>query len=104
MQRSEQIRASLQHFKPTSGATLTLAQVGQMNLALVTNWATFYTDVEFCGCEQVIHLPVIDLSQVALKQGMVVFQANKGMTGVILWTRGIAEPLFERERIIKPMW
>eukprot|EP01032_Pedospumella_encystans_P029367 gene29367-33164_t len=103
MQRPEQIRASLQHFKPTSGVTPTLAQVGRMNLALVTNWATFYTDVEFCGCEQVIHLPVIDLSKVALKQGMVVFKANQGVTGVILWTRGIADSLFERERIIKPM-
>jgi len=103
MQQPEQIRASLQHFKPTSGATPTLTKVGRMNLALVTNWATFYTDVEFRGCEQVIHLPVIDLSQVALRQGMVVFQANKGVTGVILWTRGMSESLFEQERIIKPM-
>ena len=103
MQRPEQIRASLQHFKPTSGVSPTLAQVGRMNLALVTNWATFYADVEFRGCEQVIHLPVIDLSKVALKQGMVVFQVNKGVTGVILWTRGIPDSLFEREKMIQPM-
>jgi hypothetical protein len=96
------IRASLAKFKCPYGSKLSLSQIATLNLALVTNWASFYSDVQFSGTEQLVHLPVIDVGTSALRQCMVLFQARKGVTGVILWTRGIPQKRFDAEAMLEP--
>lgn len=103
MQKPESVRESIVDFRPTSGAIPTIPVIAGMNIALITNWATFYTDVEYPQCKQVIHLPVIDVSDAVLRQCLVIFQANTGTLGVILWTRGIEQSQFDKERILRPL-
>jgi hypothetical protein len=95
------IRESLPIFKCPTGSTPSLSQIAALNLALVTNWASFYCAVEYAGCSQTMHLPVIDVSGVVLRQCLVIFQARRGQLGVILWTRGIPQERFEAEAILE---
>ena len=126
MYKPATIRGSLETFKCPTGQTYSLKQIAQLDLALVTNWASFYSDVQFgqdlkipnhlqeseqasqygtgegAGeCRQVLHLPVIDVSDVVLRHCLVVFQARSDLTGVILWTRGIPQQRFDREAILR---
>jgi hypothetical protein len=64
-----------------------LAQVFELNLSAVTNWAAFFSEVDLPGCRTVSHLPLFDMPSMPIRNGAVVFQANQEKVGLLLWVR-----------------
>jgi hypothetical protein len=109
MTRPEYVRMSLEKFRPVvshnKGSTRSVPQLLDMNVGLVTNWASFYSEVAFPGCQQALHLPVIDLrSGTPLRHCMVIFQATKTKTAVVLWnSHNVTLPALQQQEILQAM-
>ena len=100
MQSPALIRRSLENFRSVSNATPSPLTIAQLNVTLVTNWATFYSEVCFDHCQQVNHFPIIQVNGSGLRNCMVIYQASADKTGVILWTRGLTQEAFDAEKIL----
>jgi hypothetical protein len=71
---------------PQSEVASAVQLVG-MNLSIVTNWTAFYRDVQLPGCALRVHLPVFEMGALPLRNCLVLFQATKEKTGMLLWMR-----------------
>jgi hypothetical protein len=76
------------------------AQLLGLNLSIVTNWTSFYRDVQLPGCTQRLHLPVFEMGALPLRNCLVLFQATKEKTGMLLWLRPHLLDSLDDERLV----
>jgi len=70
-------------------------------LGLVTNWSTFYQDVELPGCKHVFHLPVMK-SPPSSGGGLVIFRATKEQLGLyVMINRSMNKAKLHTEAMVK---
>lgn len=66
--------------------------------SVITNWATFASDLELPGCEQRLHMPCMDLSMAACELA-IVFRATRTETGVLMLARKVREEQLESSSV-----
>eukprot|EP01037_Dinobryon_pediforme_P017251 gene17251-17441_t len=84
-------------YQPADYASPTLIRKSlqdKSNIALTTNWSTFYLDLELQDCEQIIHFPIIGRAGGnPISDGMIIFRPNKGKLAVFVATRSCSDAL-----------
>ena len=74
--------------------------LGDLRIALTTNWSTFYLDLELQDCEQIIHFPIIGRAGGnPISDGMIIFRPNKGKLAVFVATRSCSDALMRSQKI-----
>ena len=62
--------------------------------ATITNWATFAQVLEVPGCEQQLHLPIFNLSEVPCEMAFI-FRATSKDMGVLMLSRKLRDDKLE---------
>jgi hypothetical protein len=65
-------------------------------VAIVTNWATFYKPLPFLGCEQSLHIPALDLSAVPIADLGVVFMAMPDKVAMLSCSRSLDDDAWKQ--------
>mmetsp|Transcript_125566 Transcript_125566/g.246068 ORF Transcript_125566/g.246068 Transcript_125566/m.246068 type:complete len:469 (+) Transcript_125566:54-1460(+) len=101
------IRLSLQRgFRSASGTAPGVLKTLNWNAALVTNWSTFYKQIDISDysnkapCRHIQHLPIAETGELAVwREGAVIFNIDANTTGLFIATRSITAQRIEASGI-----
>jgi pimeloyl-CoA synthetase len=58
------------------------------NFSLVTNWASFYTNVVFDeSCPLIYHSPLLSSKEMGFQDFMIIFKCNEKQLGLMIFSR-----------------
>jgi hypothetical protein len=75
--KPEYIRLSLPNYKSISGTMpTTLWERCFLTCALLTNWSSFYTEIEFSKSSHILHMPIFSITQIPV-HAAILYSASK---------------------------
>ena len=72
-----------------------------IRISLMTNWSTFYREVELPGSEQIVHSPIFNFDGSApLNDACIIFRPNKGKLAAFIATRSCSDAEIRQQAIL----
>ena len=72
-----------------------------IRICLITNWSTFYMEVELPDSEQIMHSPIFNIDgSVPINDACVIFRPNKGKLAVFIGTRSCSDAEIRQQGIL----
>ena len=72
-----------------------------IRICLITNWSTFYREVELPGSEQIVHSPIFNFDGSApLNDACIIFRPNKGKLAAFIATRSCSDAEIRQQAIL----
>lgn len=98
-QKPRSVRAAVSKILKDIDSAPSVSATLKFNCGIVTNWSTFYSDVNFDHCTLLRHLPVFAKGNQRFPAGMVIFCTKKGELAVLIGTSSpdIAARMFSSE-------